>query len=647
MSASNPQTPLDEHELEAVIERLRRGELLDDFYKARMFRQVREAELVYAAKEPRGSILARTMSVPLQPTRLFGDAVGGWTNKLIFGDNLQVLKTLLEMKERGELVNADGTHGFRMCYIDPPFATKREFRGSKGQRAYRDKIDEADFIEFLRKRLVFIHELLAEDGTLYVHLDTKKGHYVKVVLDELFGAQNFRNEIIWWYYNKMQGNVNRFPSNHDSIYVYGKGPHTLFTPVMEERDETATLIKRVWDSETGKLVNAKDEYGRVIYIEKDDKRVDDVWRLSMLQPADRKEKVDFPTQKPESLLSAAIAASSKPGDLVLDCFSGSGTAAVVAEKLGRRWVAVDSGKLAIYTAQRRLLSLKEGNGKKATARAAEPFELMSAGLYDNTLLEGLDFNDFEHFCLELFGCRRQPHTVVGVEMTGTRRGAPVYFFPWNKTDLDMGSDFVESLHERIKTKVTGPVCLVAPASRCEAGLFEDLIKLGRNVYFILRVPYSVIEALHGKPFQLVDQPTSKEAVNDAIESFGFSFIQKPQAETVTTRSSNGLRVELQSFRRGGLDPDDFEALEDAGRRDLAMVMVDRAYDGETSRLTEYLFGEDLEANGWSFEVSGEGSDGRVLLIWMDTHGNELSEVVAGIDGGSTHEEAAASAEVEA
>jgi len=112
-------------EIEAIAERLRKGVYLDDRYRDRLFRQPKEYELAYAGKDSRGSTLAATMGVPLQTLRRFGDPIDGWSNKLIFGDNLQVLKTLFEMKERGELLNADGTPGIRLCYIDPPFATRR------------------------------------------------------------------------------------------------------------------------------------------------------------------------------------------------------------------------------------------------------------------------------------------------------------------------------------------------------------------------------------------------------------------------------------------------------------------------------------------------------------------------------------------
>ncbi len=179
----------------------------------------REYELVYYGKEREEDILADTLAVPLQPVRTFGAGPDGWRNMLVFGDNLQALKRLLEMKQRGELTNADGTPGVRLIYIDPPFATRQEFRGSQDQKAYQDKLVGAQFIEFLRKRLLLLRELLSEDGSLYIHLDTKKSHYVKLILDELFGEANFRNEIIWKR-QSAHSDSRQCGAIHDSIFFY-------------------------------------------------------------------------------------------------------------------------------------------------------------------------------------------------------------------------------------------------------------------------------------------------------------------------------------------------------------------------------------------------------------------------------------------
>jgi site-specific DNA-methyltransferase (adenine-specific)/adenine-specific DNA-methyltransferase len=632
-----PDVPLNDQEISQVAERLRAGEFLDQHLLPRLFSRPREAELNYASKMSRGDILSQTLAVPLQTTKRFGStAEAGWSNKLVCGENLQVLKTLLEMKRRGELENPDGSHGFRLCYIDPPFATRRDFVGSQGQPAYRDKVEGAEFIEFLRKRLIFIHELLAPDGTLYVHLDPKKGHYVKVILDEVFSG-NFRNEIIWWYYNKFQGNVNRLPANHDCIYVYSKTGTPLFNELVEEREESSRLLKRAWSSEKQRLVNVRGPDGKLLYIEKDDKRIDDVWRLSMLQPADRTEVVDYPTQKPLTLLSLIIEASSAPGDLVLDCFVGSGTTAEAAERLGRRWIAVDSGKLAIYTTQRRLLTMREGTGRDRKRVGHRPFEICAAGLYDNQLLENQDFTDYESFCLELFGCQPDHFDVAGVSMSGTRKGDPVHFFPWNETDLVLGLEYLESLHERVAKLLTGSLYVVVPDSRCDPGLFVSLVTFEQLTIFILRVPYSVIEALHDRAFSLIDQPASLSDVNDALDAYGFDFVQPPDVGARFWRSKGKITGRIDTFARGGLDPDDFTELPNYGRADLAMVMIDPRYNGswfnlhhhyEGKELTSHhWFAESLEEAGWSFSLPEKVFGAEFMVIYVDAHGNERAEVV--------------------
>jgi len=165
---------LTDYQRQHIIDLLERGEDLPLDYKHSLFPPERqEYELVYAGKEREEDILAETMGVPLQPIKTFGSTDNpGWENMLIFGDNLQAMKTLLRMKEEGKLVNADGSRGVKLVYIDPPFATKQEFRGSTDEKAYQDKIVGARFIEFLRKRLVLLRELLSIGGSLFLHLDT-------------------------------------------------------------------------------------------------------------------------------------------------------------------------------------------------------------------------------------------------------------------------------------------------------------------------------------------------------------------------------------------------------------------------------------------------------------------------------------------
>ena len=640
------------------------------------FARPRRPSCAYAGKKSRGSILAETMAVPLQVLKRFGDAgEGGWVNKLAFGDNLQVLKTLLEMKERGELRNADGTDGVRLCYIDPPFATKREFRTTKGQVAYRDKVEGAEFIEFLRRRVVFIHELLAEDGTLYLHLDTNKVHYLKAVLDEIFGSRNLLAEIVWKR-TSGHGDAVRWSPVHETILAYTKSATTYVWNVPREPlTEEYTGSKYVHDDGDGRgryrldnltspnprpnmtytwrgfappakgwrysraTMDELDADGRIYkpkdrskrpqlkrYLEENEGRaVDDLWADIPPVNSQAAERLGYPTQKPLALLDRIINASSNPGDIVLDCFAGSGTTPVAAEQLERRWIAVDCGKLAVYVTQRRLLGLTAESGLKQNP--IQPLELCSAALYDNKLLEDLAPGKYETFCLELFGCRPSEHKVGGLRMAGTRKGAPVHFFPFHETDLLMGRAYIESLHDRIRSKVSGPIYVIAPESSCDPGLFENLVFLDENSYFVLRVPYSVIEVLHGRRFELLSQPSSLSEINDALDSFGFDFSQVPEVDAKIESKGALLRVEIHSFMRGGLDPDDFEELEDSGRRDLAMVLVDTASDGDVFNLTEYRFGDELAKARWKFEIDLRQATNRVWLSFMDVQGNELRQVI--------------------
>jgi len=197
----------------------------------------REYELVYHGKEREEDILANTLAVPLQPVRTFGKNGVEWHNQLIFGDNLQVMKSLLELKKAGKLCNADGTPGVRLVYIDPPFATKQEFRGTQDQQAYQDKVAGSQFVEFLRRRLLLLRHLLADDGTIYVHLDYRKLHYAKAVLDEIFGEQKFVNEVVWQR-TASHNDPGRYGCVHDTLLFYQNGTTYVWNEPKTEQSQT-------------------------------------------------------------------------------------------------------------------------------------------------------------------------------------------------------------------------------------------------------------------------------------------------------------------------------------------------------------------------------------------------------------------------
>jgi len=201
---------LTEKQINAIVELLKEGKPLPEEYRWLLFEGKQETELIYAGKTRDVDVLTETMAVPLQKVKVFGEVKGNqWHNMLIFGDNLQILKTLLKMKEEGKLKNADGTKGVRLIYIDPPFATKQEFMAKSGEKAYQDKIIGAKFLEWLRKRLILMRELLSDDGSIYVHLDWKMGHYVKVLMDEIF-KNNFLGEVVVSRIKKSDKNVKFF-----------------------------------------------------------------------------------------------------------------------------------------------------------------------------------------------------------------------------------------------------------------------------------------------------------------------------------------------------------------------------------------------------------------------------------------------------
>lgn len=194
---------LTKYEIDDLIDRLQKGETIPDDFKYKLFPvKQKEYELVYGGKMRREDILANedgVFPVPLQIEKIYnGHRVqwqDGWRNIIAFGDNLQFLKTIYENKD--PLIKNKVKGKVKLIYIDPPFGTDSDFSANNTQLAYKDKAKGADFVEFLRRRLFVAKELLSDDGSIYVHLDIKKSHYIKVVLDEVFGEFAFKNEIIW------------------------------------------------------------------------------------------------------------------------------------------------------------------------------------------------------------------------------------------------------------------------------------------------------------------------------------------------------------------------------------------------------------------------------------------------------------------
>jgi DNA modification methylase len=618
---------MDEEFKQRVIETLRRGEPLPPEWARELFPpERREYELVYHGKEREEDILANTMGVPLQPVSTFGKNGNSHHNMLVFGDNLQAMKTLLRMKEEGQLLNADGTPGFRLIYIDPPFATKQEFRGSQDQKAYQDRVSGAKFVEFLRKRLVFLRELLSDDGTLYVHLDWKKVHYAKIILDEVFGEHRFRNNIAWHYYNRLPSGGSVFESKHDNLLVYTKTSEWIFKAQYEKREKLFKKKKQVKIG--GKSMNARDADGNIIYLDLETRKVDDVWRVPLLVRT-AEEYTGYPTQKTEALLERIIDTASRPGDLVLDCFAGSGTTCAVAEKMGRRWVAIDCGKLAIYTIQKRLLNLKEGIGNKGKALKPKPFTLYNAGLYDFSRLRQLPWQDWRFFALQLFGCKDEPHTVGGLSLDGKLKGAGVLVFnhldqPGHRID----EDTILGIHAAIGNKIGRKFFIIAPR-----GVFDfqqDYIDIDDVRYYALRIPYSIINELHQREFRALQQPHDETSVNETVDAVGFDFIQPPKVTWTLSIAKRGpehlipeARLKIQQFQSTAR----LRGRETKGALEtLSMVMVDLDYNGDVFDMDAVFYAQQLADSDWTAWLPQESLGETIMVVFIDIYGNEAREV---------------------
>lgn len=311
------------------------------------------------------------------------EGTADWTNRLIYGDNLLAMAALLAGDERTPSLRGK----VDLIYIDPPFDSKADYRTKVSlpgveleqkptvieQFAYSDTWSDgtASYLAMITPRLILMRELLADTGQIFVHLDWHVGHYVKIVLDELFGKKQFRNELIWYYYNKMPDTRNKiFPRSHDVIYWYAKNEKSEYFFEHQEERRAKPVKQLVRKKVDGRMVNARDEHGNVQYVERDARTVDSVWRLSMLQPADKTQNSGYLTQKPESILERVLLAVSKPNDLVADFNGGSGTTAAVAEKLGRRWITTDLGKPACMIMRKRLID-----------QGAKPFLYQAIGDY--------------------------------------------------------------------------------------------------------------------------------------------------------------------------------------------------------------------------------------------------------------------------
>ncbi len=277
------------------------------------------------------------------------------------GDSLELMPKLIS--EYGQKV--------KLVYFDPPFMTGREFdasmpvgeKGFAGDRGYYTKIpsysdnwkSKEEYLEFLKNILIGAKELLTDDGVISVHVDRHASHYVRLLLDEVFGENSFINEIIW-HYHSGGSSKSSFPAKHDNIFVYGKNSKVKINPAAAGKartDKRHNHMKRSIDVDGRVYFSIKSNGKEYKYYEDDIVAFDDVWEIPHLQQK-HPERTGFGTQKPLELLDRLIRSCTKPGDIVCDLFAGSGTTLISALNNGRRYIGVDKSALSLLTFRRRL-----------------------------------------------------------------------------------------------------------------------------------------------------------------------------------------------------------------------------------------------------------------------------------------------------
>ena len=359
-------------------------------------------------------------AVGLNPldSRLRGnDGINGdWTNRLIYGDNLLAMAALLAGDEQSPSLRGK----VDLIYIDPPFDSKADYRTKVTlpgveleqkptvieQFAYSDTWSDgtASYLAMITPRLILMRELLSDSGSIYVHLDWHVGHYVKIVMDEVFGKDQLLNEVIW-HYQSGGRQQDAFSKKHDTIFVYTKSSDWHFDAdaVGEQRgDKKRNNMKKETDLD-GRVFFTIKSAGKIYKYYEDEKLTPaDVWTdISHIQQKDP-ERVGYGTQKPKKLLDRIIQASCPENGLVADFFGGSGTTAAVAEKLGRRWITSDLGKPACMVMRKRLID-----------QNAQPFLYQAIGDYQveaakSALGRGFRMGDLSQIVLSLFGALPLP-----------------------------------------------------------------------------------------------------------------------------------------------------------------------------------------------------------------------------------------------
>ena len=536
-------------------------------------------------------------SLPLFGARPRGPDEDRWRNKLIWGDNLLIEGTLLdEFAGRIDLI-----------YIDPPFSTGADFSfktaiGDGGdsiskepslleQRAYRDTWGTGreppinHYLAMMYKRLLLMRDLLASSGSIYVHCDWHVSSHLRLLLDEIFGSENFRAEVIWVRTSAHSDSTN-YGQVHDSILFYSKSesftwnnPKTKYEEWYVERyyryvDEdrrrfmsdnlsakglsgggyeyTWKGCKGLWRCPESKMAQL-DAEGRIYYTknglprykrfldEMDGRPVQSVWDDIQPVVSWSRETTGYATQKPEGLLERIITGSSKPGDLVADFFCGSGTTLAVAEKNNRRWIGSDLSRFAIHTSRKRMLDVRVRDGDSMEERGCKPFEVLNLGRYERKYWQGITFGNgdvrepdqaalaaYVRFVLDLYNAQPLP----GQHIHGRKGSSLVHV---GAVDAPVTISQVEQALD--ESRARGASELHVLGWEWEMGLHDPLAKFAK--------------AQHGVTLRLLNIPREvmerRASETGDVQFFDLAYLKVEIGGGAGARSSRRVKVKLKEF----------------------------------------------------------------------------------------------------
>lgn len=355
----------------------------------------------------------------------------------------------------------------------------------------------------------------------------------------------------------------------------------------------------------------------------------------------------YPIQKPELLLKRIIEASSNKGDLIMDFFAGSGTTLAVAEKLGRRWIACDIGKLAFYTMQKRILTIENSkdleNTKKKYGKKARSFITVNTGLYDLKKVFELKKNEYIEFVMKLFEVESINKKISGIKIDGQKKDAYfVLIYPyWEFAKASVDEEYLEDLHSHIGSKIGEKLYIIAPANYVD--FISDYHEIDNIRYYFLKVPYQIIKELHKVQFKKFRQPQSKRNVNDLDDAIGFHFIRQPEVESRIIDDGGGLEIQITKFLSNYLEEETGSEMKNL--ESLAMVLIDKDYNGNEFVMDEFYFAEDLlpkkkeeetedeikeelkQLNEITIPLNKDDCGDKLMIVYVDIYGNEFKEVL--------------------